>query len=113
VRTLVRCVAQVVQGRRYRGGWRKAVRYIKLDAVLSLDQLVSAFPSLADAPRERPALEAWFDGGGLSEQATHAAAFVLEQLGAPDVEFAEGEALYVWDVDHRAAYREVLARLRA
>lgn len=81
--------------------------------MLSLDQLVSAFPSLSDAPRELPQLEVWFDGGGLGEQATHAAAFVLAQLGAQDIAFAEDEALHVWDTAHRSAYRELVRQLRA
>ena len=81
--------------------------------MLSLDQLLAPFPSLADAPRELPELEAWFDGGGLGEQATHAAAFVLGQLGAADIAFTEEEAMHIWDGAHRAAYRELLSRLRA
>jgi hypothetical protein len=78
-----------------------------------VDELLSVFPSLSHGPRELDALQTWFDSGGPTEQATHAAAFVLERLGVAGIEFAEEEALHVWDAAHRAAYCNLLARLKS
>lgn len=78
---------------------------------VTLLECLSAFPSLVRAPRELEALDRWFDGGGLTEQAVHAAAFVLELFGVPGIELEELEALTVWDSVHQAAYRDVKARI--
>jgi hypothetical protein len=80
--------------------------------MLPLSELLSFFPSLAGAPRELEQLSAWFDGAGPTEQATHAAALVLQLAGVEDVEFSEAEALHVWDQVHQGAYLRLRHRLR-
>lgn len=82
-------------------------------AMVSFFDLLDAFPSLSDAPRELEQLSAWFDGAGPTEQATHAAALVLELAGASEVVFSEPEALHVWDARHQAAYKQLRRRIAA
>lgn len=84
-----------------------------MNRVLDLHEAMSVFPSLGDAPRELHLLEVWFDSGGPTEQATHAAAFVLQRWGVPDIEFCESEALIAWDDIHRSAYRALMSSLAA
>jgi hypothetical protein len=81
--------------------------------MLTLLDLMASFPSLSDAPREVETLSNWFDSAGPTEQATHAAALVLQLVGVPGIEFSEAEALHVWDPAHRAAYEFLRARLTA
>ena len=80
--------------------------------MLPLTELLCFFPSLAVAPRELEQLSAWFDGAGPSEQATHAAALVLQLAGVKNIEFSEAEALHVWDKAHQGAYLRLQHRLR-
>ncbi len=86
------------------GVFRAPVRSLH-DMLLAEAEAVAAFPSLAQAPTEFAALNQWFDTGGCSEAACHAAAFILESFGATDIAFNEQEALHVWDAAHRVASR--------
>jgi gamma-glutamylcysteine synthetase len=81
--------------------------------MVSFFDLLDAFPSLSDAPRELEQLSTWFDSAGPTEQATHAAALVLELAGTSEVTFSEAEALHAWDERHQAAYEQLRRRIAA